>query len=61
MRLKEYLDDNGVSTEQFARRAGISASAVYKYRTGARRKPSPSTIMKIQKLTGGRVKLRDWV
>jgi predicted transcriptional regulator len=61
MRLKNFLDEHGIAAHVFAAKIGISASAIYKYRTQTRKKPSPWTIAKIQKATGNKVTLKDWL
>lgn len=59
MRLKQYLDANGISQAAFARMIGTSQVTVSRYIKG-QRFPHPTTIAKIFKATKGKVSVRDW-
>lgn len=59
MRLKQYLDNNGISGAEFARMIGTSQVTVHRYTKGLRF-PYPETIAKIHKATKGKVTVRDW-
>lgn len=60
MRLAQYLDDNGISDAEFARRVGVSHSLVHAWRY---RKKLPSLPMarRIRQATKGEVRESDWV
>lgn len=59
MQLKSYLKRFGLTTGAFAVKAGISQSEVSRLANG-RRAPSESTLVKIEKATGGAVRKRDF-
>lgn len=58
MQLKEYLDSNDLSVQDFSAITGISESNIYKYlnRTAV---PSYSTARLIEILTEGEIALKD--
>ena len=60
MKLSKYLIENGITTEQFARKMKVSYSTVCKWRTGVRTPDFPDTVAKIAKVTNGVVTADDW-
>lgn len=52
MSLQSYLDEKSISDEQFGASIGVSATSVYRYRTG-RRKPEDEIMTRIFKVTHG--------
>jgi DNA-binding transcriptional regulator YdaS (Cro superfamily) len=60
MKLLDYMRRQELDDETLARRIGdCTAHAVKKWKYGERR-PDADRILKIQKITGGHVTLRDW-
>lgn len=59
MKLAEYLQKHSLSASEFARRIGVSHSAVVRYRNGKRR-PDWQTLQKITEETGGAVSAQDF-
>jgi len=59
MTLNEYLKANKISQAQFARRCGITRSAVCHFIAG-RRYPSPEIMRRILLATNGEVKPNDF-
>ena len=59
MTLKEYIKINKISQARFARRCGISRSAINHFIAG-RRYPNPETMRRILLATDGEVKPNDF-
>ncbi len=59
MTLKEFLKNNHVSIEDFAREMGLSYAAVRQY-ANAGRVPTPKVMRKIINVTGGAVQPNDF-
>jgi len=59
MTLKEYIKINKISQARFARRCGISRSAINHFIAG-RRYPNPETMRRILLATNGEVKPNDF-
>jgi hypothetical protein len=59
MNLNQYLLSTKTTSRQFATAAKVSLYAVRKWRQGCRT-PRPLSIKKIQVLTNGKVKPKDW-
>ena len=59
MTLKEYIQINKISQARFARRCGISRSAINHFIAG-RRYPNPETMRRILLATNGEVKPNDF-
>jgi DNA-binding transcriptional regulator YdaS (Cro superfamily) len=60
MNLDQYLTGKQMTSETFARRIGMSLSAVNKYRSGART-PRPKVMATIWRKTACKVTPHDWV
>ena len=60
MDLRTYLDREGMTVSEFARRVGISHSNVLRWMSGAYR-PSLAAMVAVEKETGGAVTARDFV
>ncbi len=59
MTLKEYIQINKISQARFARRCGISRSAINHFIAG-RRYPNPETMRRILLASNGEVKPNDF-
>ncbi len=59
MTLKEYIQINRISQARFARRCGISRSAINHFIAG-RRYPNPETMRRILLASNGEVKPNDF-
>jgi transcriptional regulator with XRE-family HTH domain len=59
MRLRQYLDEHGLSPSDFAERIGVSFQAVYRYLDGERI-PAHDVLARIYKETKGRVTSNDF-
>jgi DNA-binding transcriptional regulator YiaG len=59
MTLETFLVIRGISTAQFAKTSGYPFATVAKWRQRIRI-PRPAAMLKIQKLTKGKVKPHDW-
>ena len=59
MTLKEYIKINKISQARFARRCGISRSAINHFIAG-RRYPNPETMRRILLASNGEVKPNDF-
>ena len=59
MTLKEYIKINKISQARFARRCGVSRSAINHFIAG-RRYPNPETMRRILLATNGEVKPNDF-
>lgn len=60
MKLIDYMQRNEISDDTMAGLIGnCSASAVKKWKR-LERSPDPDRIIRIQKVTGGKVGLKDW-
>jgi len=59
MTLEQFLVANGISTAQFARAGSFPFETVRKWRQRSRI-PRPKSLLKIEKLTKGKVKAYDW-
>ena len=60
MQLFEYLIQRDVSQTQFAEKIGVSQPTLSRYLVGETI-PSVVTAIKIEQVTGGAVKPRDWL
>lgn len=60
MTLLEYLQINGESDTQFARRIGVAQATVHRYKNGARI-PRPAIMQVIQAETQGLVTPSDFI
>jgi len=60
MQLKDYLELEQETAEQFAARVEVTKFAVRKWVRGERI-PRPSTIVRIKKATKGAVTAEDWM
>ena len=60
MKLKRYLEREGISTADFASRLGVTYEAVRLYVRGERI-PSRKNAAKIRELTKGSVRERDFI
>lgn len=58
MKLLEYLEKADLSTEEFARKVGISAAGMFHYIAG-RRLPSNEMALRIQAASSGQVTVKD--
>lgn len=52
--LQSYLDENGISDEEFGALVGVTATSIYRYRKGLR-KPDDEKMRMIFNVTGGLV------
>lgn len=59
MTLQEYLKENGISPERFAKKINVSGQAV-RYWILGKRHPSPKNIRTIQNLTDNQIKPESW-
>jgi predicted transcriptional regulator len=59
MFLENYIKDNGLTYESFGKLIGVSDAAVSRYVKG-KRKPKPSIMSKIIKITQGKVTANDF-
>jgi len=59
MKLKKYIQDEGLILNKFARKCGISYQRLYCILNGS--DPSLEVVAKVEKLTGGKVTLRDFL
>ena len=60
MNLSDYLHQNGITHEKFARQLGLaSARSTQRYATGERM-PRPKIMEKIRAITGGTVTAADF-
>ena len=59
MKLKDYLKKKKISCKEFARMLGVTPQTISNYNSG-KSYPSRNTVKKIEKLTGGKVKQRDF-
>jgi len=59
MKLRDYLITYGISTASFAREGGFPFETVRKWRQRSRI-PRPKSMLRIKKMTKGRVKENDW-
>jgi transcriptional regulator with XRE-family HTH domain len=59
MKLASYLDINGMTDAEFARRIGVGRHTVGRYRLGERF-PHPDVLSKIHKETKGAVTANDF-
>lgn len=60
MKLKAYLEENGLSTHAFAKQCGVAQSVAYRWASGETR-PDWSNIPAIQRATGNKVTAMDFV
>ena len=60
MKFADWLKKSGLRPPEMAEKLGITPVAVEHYRDG-RRIPRPRIMLAIQKITGGAVKLEDWL
>ncbi len=58
MKLRSYLEKNGISERAFADRIGCSQASVNRY--CGERIPEPDTMRKIIEITGGEVTANDF-
>jgi transcriptional regulator with XRE-family HTH domain len=59
MTLKEYLDTNGLSQAEFARRVNVDFTTVAKWLDGTDRHPKLVNMIAIQAATDGDVTIQD--
>lgn len=59
MKLKQYLDENGIRPSFFARKLDVTKSQMSVWFSG-KVIPRKEMIKKIEKLTAGKVKIIDW-
>ena len=60
MKLKKYLDDNGIIKTKFADRIGVSRETLYElFKDWA--DPRVSLVVGIERETNGAVTFKDWV
>lgn len=59
MKLEEYLDEEGISTEVFAKRLGISRRQLFTIRKTNKCKKAMMALIK--QLTHGKVSEKDWL
>lgn len=57
--LKEHLEKTGTSHAEFARRLGVTDSAVWRWAHGERT-PGGKMAYAIEEVTGGKVPARSW-
>jgi transcriptional regulator with XRE-family HTH domain len=60
MSLDKYLTDNSIPPGDFAKRIGVSAQALYRYRTG-QRVPEWAVLERIKEATGGTITNDDFL
>ncbi len=60
MKLKNYLQENGIKATFFAKRVGVSQPTLYTWLHGEH-SPNIKFAHKIEQITKGEVKLKDWV
>ncbi len=60
MKLKEYLEKNGIKNSFFANKIGITHQLLLRYLNNFNR-PSLETMFKIEEETGGKVPVRSWL
>lgn len=60
MRLKKFLEREGISVLMLARQLGVYRSTVYSWLDG-KRVPRPRTLAKLTKRSGGDVRYEDFV
>ena len=60
MNFKDWLKKSGLRPVDVAKVIGVDRSSVHHYMSG-RRVPEPHTMLAIEKLTKGKVKLADWL
>jgi hypothetical protein len=60
MKLHQYLLENKITSERFARKVRVSGSSVSKWRAGYRKRPRDEHIKRIAKATGNKVQYADW-
>lgn len=60
MTLQEYLEKRDLTEAEFAQIIGKNQTTVGRYKRGTLM-PRPSTIVKIEEVTKGAVKFKDWV
>lgn len=60
MKLKEYIEEYGVSNAWISKKLGIATTTLWAWMT-ERRAPPKSAVMIIETLTHGLVKESDWV
>ncbi len=59
MKLKDYIEEFGVSNSWFAKKLGIATTTLWAWIT-ERRAPPKSAVMIIETLTNGKVCSSDW-
>lgn len=59
MKLKEYLDENGIKNEFFAKKIGVTKSTLSTW-INNKCFPRREKIILIEKETNGKVKAKDW-
>lgn len=60
MRLERYMQLTGVKDHQIAARLGVESVTVYRWRMG-RTTPSLRLIARLEKVTEGAVRFKDWL
>ena len=58
MKLKDYIEKNGLSVQKFADSIGVDRTTVLRYFYG--RKPNEDTMLKIYKITNGKIQPNDF-
>lgn len=59
LKLRKWMHDNNVSTEDLSRKIGVTQSIVKKWTVGSNR-PTPIYRAKIQTITNGEIKSEEW-
>jgi len=60
MNFADWLKKSGLKPSEVAKEINVSPQAVTNYLAGIRT-PRPSIMLEIQRISGGQVKLSDWV
>ena len=60
MKLKKYLEENGIVHGFFAKKIGVSAPQLSVWKSGQSR-PKLEHMLKIEEITKGKVSVRDWI
>lgn len=59
--LKSFLADTGMTQTEFAELIGVTPGRVWHYLHDPKAIPRAKLVAKIEKVTNGKVTLRDWV
>ena len=60
MKLKDYLSDKGISVRAFAREMSVAHTTVIKW-TAGRALPEGRHMIRLEQVTKGKVKARDFI